>query len=308
MLRNSLENSMRLEQLSSRTMNDATFGQKLISVFKDNKYDRFVSGQRTGKLDNKRIYRIGLSERVFKRKVERKGKHYNVSLLVDSSGSMLKGRVRPTIEATRMLSKHLISVGVNLEIVGFNTFDKHLKSFDQNTVDFKEIEQEIRHLTCDDDEFEYNERYQGCFDRQTKQLFPHGHPQWKDEDDYPGVDNYHICQGNCDGKTVYEATQRLRQMKGEKIIIILSDGRPQFDNGGFNWWCHDRRGKKYSDFDLKHEVKKAIREGIVFIGVGIETDCVREYYPEKNTVVVDNVSKDLYPEIIKKFSTLLKRA
>ena len=75
-------------------MNAKVFYRKIGSVMMDNKFDRVVGGQRRGQVDTRSLYKLGIPsppgepQRVFKKKMERKGKGYNVVIAIDQSGSM----------------------------------------------------------------------------------------------------------------------------------------------------------------------------------------------------------------------------
>jgi hypothetical protein len=65
------------------------FKQRLNSVLTDNKYDRRLPKRRRGKLAMQGLWRVEAgAANVFSQKQARKGKHYNVVLLVDQSSSM----------------------------------------------------------------------------------------------------------------------------------------------------------------------------------------------------------------------------
>lgn len=69
-------------------MQNSTFKHRLNSTLKDNAINRYVTGKKKGKLDFNSIYKIALSNKVFKQKEERKGKDYSITLLLDGSMSM----------------------------------------------------------------------------------------------------------------------------------------------------------------------------------------------------------------------------
>ena len=66
------------------------FRQALNSVMTDNKFDREIHGFRSGKLNGTKLYKSQINnfDKVFKRRVERKNKHYKVHFIIDVSGSM----------------------------------------------------------------------------------------------------------------------------------------------------------------------------------------------------------------------------
>lgn len=288
-------------------MNDATFQKKLMSVLTDNKYDRFIGGKRSGKLDTKRLFKISNSDRIFKKKQERQGKHYSVSLLVDCSGSMCSGnRIEKACELAKSLTVHFQKAGVDLEVIGFNTFEHTIKSYGNTRIDSKFLDEMQRKM------YEYA-HHSGSYYEEDMYFFTELRMAVPKSDkelvnklkkkDYPVED--HSAQGNCDGEIVYFARQRLAKRKGGKIILVLSDGRPRFD-AGMDWWSYQNPKVKYQDYSLKEEVQKAIHDGITFVSVGIQTDAVFEYYPEENCATVNNVN-ELYTTVVNKLQKHIKR-
>lgn len=97
-------------------MNDATFQAKLSSILTDNKFDRWVAGKRSGKLDTKRIYKIRTASTIFKKREARKGKDYSVMIVVDTSGSMSSGggsKLDTAIQCAQKLQMHFERLKVN---------------------------------------------------------------------------------------------------------------------------------------------------------------------------------------------------
>lgn len=83
------------------------FKQRLSSVLTDNKYDRRLPKRRRGKLAMQGLWRVEAgAANVFSQKQARRGKHYNVVLVVDDSGSMSDwgnpgGEIKAAIRADR---------------------------------------------------------------------------------------------------------------------------------------------------------------------------------------------------------------
>ena len=109
------------------------FVKKLGSILKDNKYDRTWWNFRSGKLDTKKLYKWKCgSDKLFTRKIERKHKDYNVSLLVDESGSMCDcNKNRNAFKATILLAEVLNKVWINFSISWFNTTTRVYKKFSE---------------------------------------------------------------------------------------------------------------------------------------------------------------------------------
>jgi len=248
-------------------MNKATFKSKLNSIMTDNMFDRQVSGKRSGTIDTKSLYKIGHSVKVFMKKEERLNKNYNISLLIDVSGSMSGSRIAAAVDMMQKLVPILTSFkGIKLEINVFNTNIHNLKTFEQEKYNMEQIIEKI-------------ERVRGG--------------------------------GTYDALAIASVAERIHRMKGRNMIIVLSDGEPESMKGytgliGRNNWSKSFEGKRWCDFDLKREVKKAINKGIVFIGVGVQTNAVQQYYPRRNTAVVQNLDT-MFSELIRVFNRQLQR-
>jgi hypothetical protein len=84
---------------------------------------------------------------------------------------------------------------------------------------------------------------------------------------------------NMDGEAVAWASTRLRgRHERTKVMLVLSDGHP---SGG--------RDVEVERAHLRHEVEMAERAGIHVVGLGIQEDAVRSYYP--NHVVVHELGE-----------------
>lgn len=257
-------------------MNKATFKIKLNSVMKDNMYDRKVANQRSGTVYNRKLYKIGYSNKVFSRRQERLNKIYNIILCLDCSGSMGGKKLESMIEMCQefipILQK---SKGINLEVICFNRNTRVIKEFNE-TLTEKQIEKMI------EETYLGNWKYGYCRDRGD----------------------------NNDGFVVNYATDRLANIDiGRKIIIMMSDGEPASHCG---WIDVERFGHKYKDitydeFNLSTEVRKSMKKGIVFMGIGIMSNAVKQYYPVRNTAVVTDLT-ELFPQLLSVFNRQLKRA
>ena len=100
---------------------DPAFRARLSSIMLDNKYDRKLRGRTRGKLDMGRLPKVPMMQRnVFVKKQSRKGKSYNVLVLVDQSGSMHGAKARQAAESTVFLINSLEGININTAVIGFN--------------------------------------------------------------------------------------------------------------------------------------------------------------------------------------------
>ena len=98
-----------------------------------------------------------------------------------------------------------------------------------------------------------------------------------DSNNLTGIASMRVGSQNHDGEAVKWAANRLSMRKEErKILIVFSDGQPAAasDTGIL-------RG------DLKRAVKKVLKSGIEVIGIGIQTNSVKDFYPDH--LVVDDL-------------------
>jgi cobalamin biosynthesis protein CobT len=284
---------------NNMSMSEAAFKSKIVSILSDNRYDRFVSGRRSGKVDTKKLFRINYSDRVFKKQEARKNKDYAVSLLIDCSGSMRnndssgKTRIQLAAECAEKLYHALENAGANIEVRGFNTFPGYaFKRFGEKKLLPKIVEKRVLNEVFKPVKFNY--------DNETHLLTPEWDPAFDENKRWEGA-----TQGNCDGEAVAFARERLLKEKGEKILFVLSDGRPSFDMG-MDYFSYHNPKKKYEDYSLKSEVEQCIKQGIKVYGIGIQTDRVTEYYPAENVDVVRNLDQ-LYPVVVNRLQKLIKR-
>jgi cobalamin biosynthesis protein CobT len=182
-------------------MNQAVFQQRLTSIMTDNMYQRYARGRTRGKLDTDRLYKVRTgSENVFKQKTERKGKNYNIMFAVDASGSMgTRGwganKMPLCADALDFMQQSFLGLGINTGVVTYNALIQHVKPMGNQR--FKSLKESL---------IEEVETY--------KHRLPNGQPALGCNHDYDGI------------KRAYELLERT---KGSKILVILSDGKPNCD-------------------------------------------------------------------------------
>ena len=114
--------------------------------------------------------------------------------------------------------------------------------------------------------------------------------QFKEESHYSLDKPYGLCladnrRGNCDSGALFYMQSVLKQVRNrDKIVIIFSDGEPT----------------ECTDLDLTEQVKNMERNGIHVIGVGINFDSIKEYYP-------DNANGKNLKEMVDIVVSILKR-
>lgn len=321
-------------------MNAAVFQQALNSILKDNKYDREVARQRTGKLHTKGLHRAALSGRVFKKRIERLHKNYDCTLLVDCSGSMTEeagnsglAKYEIAIESAELLHKAMVTAGLPCRVVGFNTTMLEAAPFNQKKVNYGKMKKQLTRFSNSgyvqcymvqtdkisdrEDMQEYIER---CA-REGEKLSPFAY-KWRciepfnspkehyamENGDRRSVTKGKSCEqesapgGNNDAWALaWVVEQALEQNKNaEHIVIVLSDGQPAYwrpemleykDPLTKKWrtWNDDQAGKSRREGlieELQRVVTHALKKGILFVGIGIDTEHVKEIYPKEFCSVV----------------------
>lgn len=193
-----------------------------------------------------------------------------VQILVDMSGSM-GGRMRTAKMATIAMGEALKDLGISFEVTGFySTPDSRVATIARSLED------------------------RSRFNRMTERLELHIFKSF-DTHSLTGIEKMFVGAQNPDGECVIWAAKRLAERKEKrKILLVLSDGEPATGDSNRGILCSD----------LKNKVKAIQKSGIECIGIGIETDCVKHYYPD--FVVLNNVT-DLPKKAMKKLSSLITR-
>lgn len=274
-------------------MKDTAFKMSIRNIMKDNLFDRMIRKRKKGKLDDKSLWKAPLGQtNVYKQKLSKKNKTYNVMLLVDVSGSMQGSNMNMAIEATKKLTAAFTQAEINLEIVAFNAMLHKVKSFQEKHPKPSEIKRILNKALRGKIIVEKRE-IKGFTDKPLTYFSFH-------EKNATGITD--AGGWNNDGEAIHFARKRFGSMKGNNIVIVLSDGQP----APAPFKSLSNSSLECSDYRLIEEVQEAIKEGIIFISIGINSDDVENYYPETATAVIYDL-KDLYPAMINKLKKLIKR-
>ncbi len=123
---------------------DPAFKARLSSVLTDNKYDRQLARRKSGKLSMQGLWRVSTgANNVFSQKLARQGKHYNVVLLVDQSGSMMGNRLKFAAAAALFLGRHFEAIDIDYSVIGFASEAAVYKSLDKPQGDWEELALEL---------------------------------------------------------------------------------------------------------------------------------------------------------------------
>lgn len=216
---------------------------------------QWASGQRSGRLDTgslSRLVKFG-EEKVFKRKQVTKGKNTALSLLIDCSGSMDEyNKIATAAYTAYALSTTLERLGINHEVLGFTTTDKRP---DEAMAESGKTGAAYSR---------YDNIYIPIFKAFGERL------NSKSKAGLASLATAKWLGNNVDGESLEYAARRLSIQKEErKILIVLSDGNPVcFGN------------KDAIRTHLKKTVKEITKSKIEVLGIGINDDAVKSYYPK----------------------------
>jgi len=235
----------------------------LCKALTDNLFNRLAGRHRTGRgIDNRVLYkaRLGL-DRIFTRIEEAKAKDYQISLLVDESGSM--NGCEKNLNAARaavLFANALDKIDIPYSLFGFNSGIRQYKKSTERLSGKHHVGFE----SC------YNNSYS------SRVFLPNG--EYDDENN---------AGYNSDGYAVEQVKLSMRGVVGKKILIVLTDGQPE------DYRSHQK--------DLKESLKEAEKENIKIFGIGIGDDVhAKDYYANSLQVLkIDELPLALSKILIK---------
>lgn len=184
-----------------------------------------------------------------------------VQLLVDMSGSMYGSKIHCAKQCAMAIGEALQELQIACEITGWHS------------VENSKIAEFSRKLGVDSNPYytRLGRRFNRTHEIQEYYIF-----KSFDCQEIDGITNIRAGLNNVDGEAVVWAARRLAaRLEKRKILMVLSDGAPAAagDNAIL---CSD----------LKKRVKEIVESGIECIGIGIESEAVKKFYPDY--VVVEN--------------------
>lgn len=253
-------------------MNDTVFRQRISSIMTDNMYERRVRGRTRGDLDMRSLYKVGIgSKSVFTQKSARRGKQYNIVLLIDESGSMGhpgwgEYKIDKAADAAVYLTTQFTKLNINVAVVGFNKSIYIHKPFEISSFDSGKMWKQICDRANGDD--------------------------WEQFRDQLGStsDNHDIAC-NHDFDAIAEGYKMLYNKRGTNLLIALSDGMPNCD--------YDPSYE--SDKHRFERIKALIRDNTRIaktIGIGVLYECTQ--FPDRIQVNDLSELKNKLAEILKK--------
>lgn len=212
-----------------------------------------------GRLDSRRFVGAYNSKpNVFKIRTERQDLDTAVTFLIDLSGSMASQRAYVAMQCTIAMIEAIDRTSIKYEVLGFNNRTRH-KGGSRHSIKVESTGRFSRYEPLDMYIFKaYEERLyeaKGAISAIA---------------DMAGGNN-------SDGEAILYARDRLKpRSERRKIMFVLSDGMPcaSGDSHALDQHCRDA-------------VNQLIAEDIECLGIGIQTEDVKRYYPKYT--VVDSV-------------------
>lgn len=234
-------------------------------------------GHKSGRLHSANLSRLAVGDsRVFSRKHESNSKDVAIELVVDCSGSMGGSKIHTACQAAYALSSVLERLNIKNEVIGFTTKDiggAQKEMYEQQS------KTGIRFSRA---EGIYMPILKGYDERLTANV----------KERFGWLPHTNILRSNVDGESVENAARRLMARREEsKILIVLSDGFPAAAGSRGDLERH-----------LKEVVKNVSAAGVKVVGIGIESDAVKTFYPKN--IVLHSV-EELPAAVIKELRHLL---
>lgn len=233
-------------------------------------------GHRSGKLHASNLTRLHFNDpRVFSRKHESESKDVAVELVVDASGSMNGSKIHTACQSAYALSAVLDRLSIKNEVICFTT--KDIGGAEKDLAE-QQSKFGIRFSRV---EGLYMPILKGYEERMTAQV----------KERFGWLPHTRILRSNVDGECVEIAARRLLQRREHsKVMIVLSDGYPAAAGSG-NFKAH-----------LKKVTKEIEGAGVRLVGIGIESDAVRDFYSK--SLVLHSVN-ELPAAVMKQLRQLL---
>lgn len=278
-LKNFASSSHAKNLLDNVDKNSHVIQQQIQKLFMAKALVRWEPGQKRGKINSTSLYKLGQGDpRIFRRKIESNSRDVAVALVIDMSGSMSGTKIQNACVAALMFSKVLTNLGIKHEISAFTTYSGYYGSGGK-LPNSAEVNEMIRN--CDHAERlpngkmihysritpitnyilkSWDQRLNEDI-RRTVAMVPSG---------YPG-----LMSGNVDGESIDLAGRRLLgQKEKKKVMIVMSDGCPASDGHGGDLVQH-----------LKATVKNLSAAGVEMLGLGLQDNSVKQFYPKSEVVM-----------------------
>lgn len=237
------------------------------------------AGHRSGRLHSSALARLTAfsDDRAFRRKHVNTTKDVAVSLLIDCSGSMSGSKIKTAAYAAYGLSSVLDRMSISHEVLGFTTSGGMPPGMAAERVTHR---------------LSYA-REQSLYIPILKPFSERLGSECKKR--FAALPEAYWLSENVDGESVQIAATRLLQRpETRKILIVLSDGQPACPGNVTALRRH-----------LQKTVMEVTRQGVDVLGLGIESDAPKGYYPKH---VILNELSELPTTVIGEIKRLLMKA
>lgn len=230
-------------------MKKVVFETRVANIMKQNQEDKPQLRKKSGLIDSPRLSKYQTTNRVFKkRNVEKQGKNYFISILLDASqsmdeyifgddGSQSKLKWQCAIDSVIKLCDSLKKIpGMHFEIVSFGQYELKLKDYN----DPYEPEMLAKMYEDHMENMFYVQYFDYEQNKLIQRLFTKRQEYYKFRQDY--YDKYETqCQdngryfigryftggqSNDDTSAVINSYLRSREREGRKLLTVFSDGSP----------------------------------------------------------------------------------
>lgn len=256
--------------------NLATIKRKLERVLLENKQTNWQNGSRSGRLDVRRnaVKIVNYKPNVFRKREEEKVVNSALSILIDQSGSMDGSRIQLCAVTTIAICEALEPSQVPVEVIGHQMgcvpmrTDKQRKSGRRMNM---AAEFGGGSISVEPGYGRYQQLRMNIHKSFDDTLHQAKGPL--------GTMYSKAMGGNADGDAIRWTAKRLAERpEPRKIMFVLSDGAP-------SWYSCTHDNQQWT----RDCVQEAIEKGIHVVGLGIQTDVVKKFYPEY--IVVNSLNE-----------------
>lgn len=236
----------------------------------------YSSGHRSGRLHAANLSRLAVGDnRVFRRKHESTSKDVAVELVIDASGSMSGPKINTAAQTAYALAAVLERIGIKCEVICFTTGGME----DHSAAMAEQAKTGVKYSRF---ESLYMPILKGWNERMSLDVKAR----------FAWLPNTSILRNNVDGECVEIAARRLLQRReAGKVMMVLSDGAP-----------HAYGATRTLGPHLRKVVEDVTKAGVNVVGIGIDSDEVRHFYPKH---LIINGVKDLPHVVMKELKALL---
>ncbi len=254
------------------------------------KRDSFIREQTEGIIDDGNLYKLKKGNgRIYKTKVPGRKVDTAMIILNDLSGSMIGEKVKMLRRTLLAVGDTLQSLKIPFEILAFNT----------NPLDSRYIPYDIQKKIKGSFSRGYSKNYNRTspLNHMIVKPFQKNYTTMRHLIPMLDAGNY-----NGDNESVWWAATRLLERREErKILMVLSDGMPNIEQGD----------DSLLEKDLKIKVREIGEMGIEIVGLGILTSAPKRFYPVAVEIQsIESISVQVYSslaEILKARPSMQRR-